>query len=161
VAPLIPPPSPGTRRLAILPYTDRTNASEFATFGTTLLDSISTMLRSTRGGRLEIITADDSKRLLGDTPMRSTSAGFALRANYVLSGGYVVRNDSLMVITVLTDVQGGSETRSHLEAIPRSAPASTLIPATTSWVRARLDSMRRAVSSRMPPPGTERRERQR
>lgn len=156
VAPLIPPPSPGTRRLAILPYADRSNTSELAALGATLLDSIGGMLRNTRGGRLEIITAEDSKRLLGDTPMRATSAGFALRANYVLSGGYFVRNDSLMVITVLTDVQGGSETRSHLEAIPRTTSSSALIAPTTAWVRARLDSMRRTVGSRTPPPGRER-----
>jgi eukaryotic-like serine/threonine-protein kinase len=161
VAPLIPPPTPGTRRLAILPYTDRTNAPEFAALGTTLLDSISVMLRGMRGGRLEIVTAEDSKRLLGDTPMRSTSAGFALRANYVLSGGYFVRNDSLMVITVLTDVQGGTETRSHLESVPRSGQSGALVPSTTSWVRARLDSMRRTMGTRTPPPGMERRERQR
>ncbi len=161
VAPLIPPPSPGTRRLAILPYADRTNASEFAALGRTLLDSIGGMLRNTRGGRLEIITADDSRRLLGDTPMRSTTAGFALRANYVLSGLYLVRNDSLVVITALTDVQGGAESRYHQEAVPRTAPSSAVVPATAAWVRARLDSMRRAVTTRTPPPGIERRERQR
>lgn len=161
VAPLIPPPTPGTRRLAILSYTDRTNTPEFAALGTTLLDSISVMLRGMRGGRLEIVTAEDSKRLLGDMPMRSTSAGFALRANYVLSGGYFVRNDSLMVITVLTDVQGGTETRSHLESVPRSGQSGALVPATTSWVRARLDSMRRTMGTRTPPPSIERRERQR
>lgn len=161
VAPLIPPPSPGTRRLAILPYADRTNANEFASLGSTLLDSIGAMLRSTRGGRLEIITAEDSKRLLGNTPMRSTTAGFALRANYVLSGAYLVRNDSLVVITALTDVQGGSETRFHQEAAPRTSSSSALIPTTTAWVRARLDSMRRAVGARVPPPNGERRDWQR
>jgi len=161
VAPLIPPPAPGTRRLAILPYADRTNTAEYAPLGATLLDSIGVMLRGMRGGRLEIITADDSKRLLGDTPMRSTAAGFALRANYVLSGAYVVRNDSLVVITVLTDVQGGTETRGHQEAVPRTASTDALVPATTTWVRARLDSLRRAVGARTPPPGIERRDQQR
>jgi len=161
VAPLIPPPTLGTRRLAILPYADRTNVSEYAALGTTLLDSIGTMLRTARGGRLEIITADDSQRLLGDTPRRATSAGFALRANYVLSGAYFLRNDSLVVITALTDVQGGSDTRFHSEAVQRGAPSDGVVPATATWVRARLDSMRRAVGTRTPPPSLERRERQR
>jgi serine/threonine-protein kinase len=153
ITPLIPPPPPGTRRLAILGFADRTRTPALATLGAQLLDSIAAELRSTRGMRLEIIPADATERLLGATPMRATTAGFALRANYVLGGTYFVRNDSLHVITVLTDVQGGAETRAHAEALPLGGDATQLIGPTSRWVRARLDSLRRDMGGRMPPPG--------
>ncbi len=161
VAPLIPPPPEGTRRLAILPFSDRTATAEYATVGAMLLDSIGASLRTVRGGRLEVIPADASRGLLGDTRLRATAAGFALRANYVLSGAYLVRNDSLVVVTSLTDVQGGAGTRYHQEAAALSESTAGVVPATATWVRARLDSMRRDLGTRRPPPnGEQRRQRQ-
>jgi serine/threonine-protein kinase len=161
VAPRVPPPPDGTRRLAILPFADRTASAAYATFGATLLDSIGAALRTVRGGRLEVIPADASRDLLGDTRLRATAAGFALRANYVLTGAYLVRNDSLVVVTSLTDVQGGAGTRYHQESAPLSASTAGLVPATATWVRARLDSMRRDLGTRRPPPnGDQRRQRQ-
>jgi serine/threonine-protein kinase len=160
ITPLIPPPQPGTRRLAILAYVDRTRSPEFAGLGDLLLDSVTAELRTTRGMRLEIIPADATGRLLGDTPMRATTAGFALRANFVLGGTYFVRDDSLHLITVLTDVQGGAQTRAHEEVIPVGGDATALIAPTSRWVRARLDSLRREIVVRVPPPAFEgRRER--
>jgi TolB-like protein len=150
VTPLIPPPSPGTRRLAILDYVDRSRTPALADLGDRLLDSITAQLRTTRGMRLEIIPADATARLLGDTPMRTVTAGFALRAHYVLGGAYFVRNDSLRVITVLTDVQGGDQTRYHEEVIPLGEDAAALAGPTSRWVRARLDSLRRNVAGRAP-----------
>ena len=139
--PLIPPPDEGTRRLAIVTFSNRTRDPQYDAFGRTLLDSVEAALRGTRG-RLEIISSDVTRRLLGDAPGRATGVGFATRANFVLGGTYFVRGDSLVVVSVLTDVQGGAETRAHEVIVPLAEQARAL-PASTAWIRARLDTLRR------------------
>ncbi len=148
VVPLIAPPPEGMRRLAILPFADRTHDSTLAALGAMLLDSIDGALRGSRG-RLEIIPASAVRRMFGGTPGRATAVGFSLRAHYVLSGLYTVRNDSLLVVTVLTDVQGGSGTRAHEVAVPLAQRADAIAP-TARWVRARLDSLRLEAARRSP-----------
>lgn len=144
MVPLIEPPPPGTQRLAILALSNRTRDSSFDAFGLRVLDSVDAALQGSRG-RLEIITPTTTSRLLsnstGSRP-NTVAAGFAMRANFVLSGVYFVRNDSLVLLTQLTDVQGGSETRARESIVPLNRSASA-IPEAASWVRARLDSMRR------------------
>ncbi len=145
--PLIPPPPRGTHRLAIIAFTDRTRDPAYATIGAALLDSIAAALQGSPG-RLDILTADATKKLVGEvSPREAIAAGFSLRANYVLNGAYFVRNDSLIIITGLTDVQNGSATRLNAEEAPLAQATSALAPS-ARWVRARLDSLRRDASAR-------------
>ncbi len=142
--PLLMPPEPGTRRLAILPFTNRTRDSTLDGFGAMVLDSVDAALQGSLG-RLEIIAPDVTTRLFGERRegrANSVAAGFALRANYVLGGVYFLRNDSLVMLTLITDVQGGTETRAHEVVVP-VARAASAAPSTATWVRARLDSLRR------------------
>ena len=147
--PLIQPPPPGTHRLAILPFSSRTRDPALVSLGGALMDSIAAALRGSRG-RLEVLSTDATRDLVGETsPNRTTAIGFSLRANYVLSGTYFVRNDSVVVIAVLTDVQNGSGTRLNAEEAPIGTATATLAP-TATWVRARLDTLRREAVMREP-----------
>lgn len=155
--PLMAPPAEGRHRLVMMALSNRTRDTLFNTLGAALHDSVAAALRSSRGGRLEIIPAEEVARTFGSQPPRATSVGFSLRANFVLSGVYFLRNDSLVLVTVLTDVQGGEGTRLHETVVPVAERQSALAPA-TRWVRARLDSLRREMTRRPPGgPGFERR----
>ncbi len=146
--PLMAPPPEGTRRLVMMPFrfSSRTRDSSFNTLGGVLLDSISASLQTSRG-RLEVISAEQVQRAFGNDPPRATSVGFSLRANFVIGGLYFVRNDSLVVVTGLIDVQGGAGTRYHETAAPLTQRLSVVAP-TATWVRARLDTLRREMSRR-------------
>jgi hypothetical protein len=65
----------------------------------------------------------------------------------VLSGIYFERGDSMHVVSVITDVQGGVGTKAKEFVVPMSDAKSTLAPS-ASWVRARLDSLRRETGNR-------------
>ncbi len=147
--PLMAPPPEGTRRLVLMPISNRSRDTSLRALGDVLLDSIATALRSGSRGRLEIIPAEQVERAFGSQPPRSTAVGFSLRANFVLSGVYFTRNDSLVVVTVLTDVQGGEGTRLHETVVPMAQRMSVVAPA-ANWVRARLDTLRREMSRRTP-----------
>jgi serine/threonine-protein kinase len=141
VAPLVAPPAAGTRRLAILPIADRTGDSTYAAIGDDLVQAVARGLRGVRG-RVEVLPPDVTRQIEVEGPSRSTAVGFALRAHYVLSGALLRRNDSLVLVSVLVDVQGGSETRAHQEVAPLGTPLPVLLDPTVRWVRARIDSMR-------------------
>jgi TolB-like protein len=149
VAPRVPPPAEGRRRIAIMPFIDRSRDSSYAGLADAVADSLERAVRRVRA-RLEVMPAEQVARVLGSEPMHPTSAGFALRANVVISGAYVARNDSLQLITVVTDVRDGAATRFHRVGVPLGADAAALVPATTAWVRARLDSMRDGALRRTP-----------
>ena len=144
--PLMAPPPEGTRRLVMMPFSNRTRDTSFKALGSVLLDSISASLQTSRG-RLEVISAEQVQRAFGNDPPRATSVGFSLRANFVVGGLYFVRNDSLIVVTGLIDVQGGAGTRFHEVAAPLTQRLSVVAP-TATWVRARLDTLRREMSRR-------------
>jgi len=144
--PLMAPPPEGTRRLVMMPFSNRTRDTSFKALGSVLLDSISASLQTSRG-RLEIISAEQVQRAFGNDPPRATSVGFSLRANFVVGGLYFVRNDSLVVVTGLIDVQGGAGTRYHETAAPLAQRMSVVSP-TATWVRARLDTLRREMLRR-------------
>lgn len=82
ITPLLPPPPRGTQRLAVLSFTNRTRDSSYASLGPALLDSITAALRRSRGGRLDVLPAEVTRKLVGDKPPnQSAEVGFALRAN--------------------------------------------------------------------------------
>ncbi len=145
IVPLMAPPDPGTRRIALLPYRNGTRDSTYDSFGASLLQSVETSLQGSR--RLEIVSASAAQKAFGNRLPNPTAAGFALRANYVLSGIYFERGDSLHVVSVITDVQGGEGTKAKEFVVPMSQANSALSPA-SSWVRARLDSLRRETGNR-------------
>ena len=147
VAPRVPPPEGGRRRIAIMPFLDRSRDTSLTRLGAVLADSLEAAVRSVRG-RLEIMPAAQVTRVLGTDPMHPTSAGFALRASVVVSGGYIRRNDSLQLLAIVTDVRDGDQTRFHRVGVPIGADPYTLVPETVRWVRARLDSMRVGTSRR-------------
>ncbi len=150
ITPLLPPPPRGTHRLAIMSFDDRTRDSSLASLGPALLDSIAAALHRTRSGRLDVLPAEVTRKLVGEKAANQSAAvGFALRANYVLSGVYFVRNDSIVIITALTDVQHGAATRLHAEHAPLARATAALAPSAT-WARARLDSLRRDAVTRDP-----------
>lgn len=141
ITPVMAPPPRGTRRLVILPFFDRSNSAAPEGFSNALLAGLDTELRTTRS-RLEIVAPDVTVAMLGERPGRPTAVGFALRANAVLGAAYFVRADSLHLVTLLTDVRGGSGTRAQETVVPVGR-ATTAIPKVAEWVRARLDTLRR------------------
>ncbi len=145
IVPLMAPPDPGTRRIALLPYRNNTRDTTLNALGNSLLASVDSSLRGSR--RLEIVPASAAVKAFGPRPPNATAVGFALRANFVLSGVYFVRADSLHVVSVITDVQGGSGTKAKEFVVPMADAKSALSP-TATWVRARLDSLRRETGNR-------------
>ena len=133
ITPVMAPPPRGTRRLVILPFSDRSNAAAPADFSSALLAGLDTELRTTRS-RLEIVAPDVTTAMLGERPGRPTAVGFALRANAVLGAAYFVRADSLHLVTLLTDVRSGAGTRAQETVVPVSQ-ARSAIPKAAEWVR--------------------------
>jgi len=154
--PILAPPPRGRLRLAMLALSDRTRDSSLALLGPMLLDSIAASLQGSRGA-IDVLSADATRKLVGEpAPNQSAAIGFSLRANYVLSGAYFLRNDSIVVVTALTDVQNGAAMRLHAEYASRAQATTALLPSAT-WVLARLDTLRREARTRVnsrpsPPP---------
>jgi serine/threonine-protein kinase len=149
VAPRLPPPQDGRRRIAIAPVMDRTRDSANAALVASLTDGLERAVRGVRG-RLEVLPADQVARIIGSEGMHPTSAGFALRADVVVSSTLFVRNDSVQLLTVVSDTRDGDQTRFHREVLPVGTDMNSAIPSTLRWVRARLDSMRVGVPRRTP-----------
>jgi serine/threonine-protein kinase len=78
------------------------------------------------------------------------AAGWALRADYVVSGMLMVRGDSLAVVTMLTDVRTGRFSKAAETAVPLTDPARAFEPA-RKQVAAWLDTASILAARRGPP----------
>jgi hypothetical protein len=99
--------------------------------------------------QFDVVPADITARVSRDIPDRM-AVGWTLRSDYVVSGTLRARNDSLVLLTMYTDVIRGHYSRAAELAVPMDSPR-LLIDAARASVTSWLDSAR-ARAALAPPP---------
>jgi serine/threonine-protein kinase len=141
VTPIVGPPAPGRVRVVVTPFLNRTRRPDLDSLG----GAAARLLRAELGARpaTEVVDEETTARtyeLLGDR----MATGWSLRADYVVSGVYLLRGDSLAVVTFFTDVRRGHQSRGAETVLPL-ADAQRAFGASTARVIAWLDSARAAA----------------
>ena len=107
VTPLMAPPADARVRVVVTDFTNGTGRRELSV----LARNAATQLREViPAERFDVIPADVTERTTRSLPDKM-SVGWALRADYVVSGWVLARGDSVSVVTMLTDVRTGRFTR--------------------------------------------------
>ncbi|MGV3711071.1 MAG: serine/threonine-protein kinase [Gemmatimonas sp.] len=157
--PIIAPPTPGTTRVVVQPFTvagqlgnlpgmtsdadQRGNMGRggrpSSRIGHWFADSVRAQLTSHTG--VSVVDADFTAKAEAMTNPRSfIGVGFALRADYIVSGSIIVRRDSVTVTTQFNGVRGGF-TRTLTTTLP-AADLFHVLPTTSASVNAWIDSAR-------------------
>jgi eukaryotic-like serine/threonine-protein kinase len=148
VAPLVAPPSDGRLRVVVTNWSNATGRREFT--GVTR-EAASLMRESIPGERYDVMSVDLTERAVRMTPDQM-AAGWALRADYLVNGWLMIRGDSLVLATKLTDVKTGRFMRVMETVVPAGeSPAKSMETArkqVTSWLdTAATATARRARST--------------
>ena len=136
VTPLLAPPTDGRVRVAVSNYENATGHREYALVGR----EIARFLRSALPADRFDVVADSTT----DRAFRGTDAlamGWGLRSNFVVSGVVSQRADSLVLLTIFTDVRGGRLSRVMESVVPQSDAKRAFDP-TMAKVNMWLDSAR-------------------
>ena len=135
-APLIAPPTDGKPRVVVQGFNNGTGRRELARLTRTFADS----LRAALGTRTSISVVDEPTTLQASRGAASyVTVGWSLRADYVITGTYLMRGDSIVLITQFSDVKGGRFTRASESTAPSSDPLRALI-GSAAHVNAWIDS---------------------
>jgi len=149
-APLMAPPTDGRLRIVVTDYNNTTSHRELGGF----TRDIARQLREGIGSeRFDVVSANFTERATRMTPDRM-AVGWALRADYVVSGIITMRADSAVLLTLLTDVRGGRYSRAFESAAPVNDLRRTIEPAQRQ-VQAWLDSAATISQRRVPRGETE------
>jgi TolB-like protein len=116
ITPLIGPPDDGTVRVVVSPFSPRSGIpEELSRFGIDMADAL-------RGALSRVEKVDVTSPELTERAMRGAGdrmvAGWRLRADYLVTGAYSVRADSVRIIVQFTDVRTGRFTRAEQISIP-------------------------------------------
>ena len=142
-APLIAPPTDGRPRVVIQSFNNGTGRREFAALGRNFADS----LRSSLGALGSISIVDEATTTQAGRGSASfVTVGWSLRADYVITGTYLMRGDSIVLVTQFNDVRRGRFTRASESAAPATQPLRALT-SSLSQVHAWIDSARTARGS--------------
>lgn len=136
VTPLLAPPTDGRVRVAVSNYENATGRREYALVGR----EIARFLRSALPADRFDVVADSTT----DRAFRGTDAlamGWGLRSDFVVSGVVSQRADSLVLLTIFTDVRGGRLSRITESVVPQSDAKRAFDPAMAK-VNMWLDSAR-------------------
>ncbi|WP_434480069.1 protein kinase domain-containing protein [Gemmatimonas sp.] len=107
VTPLLAPPSDGRLRVVVTTFTNATGRREL----NGLARDAATQLRDAiPGERFDVVSTDVTERASRSLPDKM-SVGWALRADFVVSGWMMTRGDSVAMVTMLTNVRTGRFTR--------------------------------------------------
>ncbi len=148
VAPLVGPNTDGRTRIVITPFTNATGRKEMTGYSQEVANYLRASLPSERYDVVDQGTTDRATRASRDR----MAVGWMLRSDFVVSGVVRERNDSLTVLTVLTDVRGGRHSRAEERVYPMGEPKRAL-DVTLDRVNSWLDSAR-TRAARMPKPPT-------
>ncbi|MCZ8205102.1 serine/threonine-protein kinase [Gemmatimonas sp.] len=107
VAPLMAPPADGRLRVVVAAFTNATGKREVSALARS---AASELREAIPADRFEVVPADLTERATRTLPDKM-SVGWALRADYVVSGWLIARGDSVAMVTMLTDVRSGRFTR--------------------------------------------------
>jgi TolB-like protein len=133
--PIVAPPTDGKPRVVVLAYTNGTGRRELGMFGRNIADSLRAALGTNNAiGVLDLETTARAGRGGGSDFM---SVGWMLRADYVITGTYFLRGDSLIMMTTFNDVRRGRFNRTSETAALANEPDNALPPAVmhiNSWI---------------------------
>lgn len=120
VAPLMAPPSDDRIRVVVTAFTNATGRREI---GVIARDASTQLRDAIPADRFDVVSADVTDRATRSLPDKM-SVGWALRADFVVSGWVMARGDSLSMVTTLTDVRTGRFMRAT-ESVTAADAAST------------------------------------
>jgi serine/threonine-protein kinase len=151
IAQLLPPPTDGRLRVVVAAYTNATGKRELS--GTTR-DAANAVRSALPADRFDVVPSEITERASRSMTDRM-SIGWGLRADYVVSGFVSTRGDSLVLMTVLTDVRNGRFSRVTESSAPLADRQRTFPPAVgqvTAWLdTARTIAARRPSRDRLSP----------
>jgi len=120
MAPLMAPPSDDRIRVVVTTFTNATGRREI---GVIARDAATQLRNAVPADRFDVVSADVTERATRALPDKM-SVGWALRADFVVSGWLIARGDSLSMVTMLTDVRTGRFQRAT-ESVTAADVAST------------------------------------
>ncbi|MGH7717966.1 MAG: protein kinase domain-containing protein, partial [Gemmatimonadaceae bacterium] len=145
VTPVLPPPASTRLRVVVADLRNVTHREDLEQLGRVITDSLRRGLA--RHEAFEVVDAKTTREATSPGANR-LALGWALRGDLVVSGVYVLRNDSLLIQTQITDVRRGRVARAFSSRpAPLQAPLSTLDPLIERT--AAEVSRQQAASSRM------------
>jgi TolB-like protein len=133
VMPLMAPPRDARLRVVVTPYTNSTGSGKYSSMSRGLADELRSGISAER---FDVVPEDMVEKALRSLPDRM-SVGWALRADYVVSGVLAARGDTLLLITMLTDVRTGRFSKGTEEVFSATEPAKAMEMArrqVTAWL---------------------------
>ncbi len=151
VIPLIAPASDGRIRVAVSNFSNATGRRDYSNVGREVAHYLREKLST---DRYDVVDNETTMRAANGTDDRM-SLGWGLRADYVVSGLVSARGDSLVLMTIFTDVRGGRFSRVAESTAPTADPKRAFDPS-VSHVNMWLDSAKamslRGQAARTRPP---------
>ncbi len=148
MVPMIAPPSDGRIRVVVSNFTNSTGKREFSAVGR---DAASFLRKALPSDKYEVIDSETTDRA-ARTGADRLSLGWGLRADYVVSGFVTQRADSVVLMTIFTDVRGGRFTRVS-ESTALTADTRRAFDPALAQVNTWLDSAR-LMAAHLPPRGS-------
>lgn len=136
-APLIAPPPQGTTRLVVQPFNNGIGTRNLQRLGRTFADSIRSALTS--HVNLNVVDNDLTQKAQ-NSERNFIASGWSLRADYIVTGSFSMRNDSLVLNAQFNHLRGGF-TRTTTIAAPTREPFG-LLPTALATINAWVDSAR-------------------
>lgn len=133
VMPLMAPPRDARLRVVVTPYTNSTGSGKYSSMSRGLADELRSGINTER---FDVVPEEMVEKALRSLPDRM-SVGWALRADYVVSGVLAARGDTLLLITMLTDVRTGRFSKGAEEVFSAAEPAKAMEMArrqVTAWL---------------------------
>lgn len=133
VMPLMAPPRDARLRVVVTPYTNSTGSGKYSSMSRGLADELRSGISAERFDVVPEVMVEKALRSLPDR----MSVGWALRADYVVSGVLAARGDTLLLITMLTDVRTGRFSKGTEEVFSATEPAKAMEMArrqVTAWL---------------------------
>jgi serine/threonine-protein kinase len=135
LTPMLAPPSDGRVRVVVTNYSNTTGKREFMGVTRDVAHQVRTALPT---DQYDVVSDELTDRATRNMPDRM-SVGWGLRADYVVSGMISTRGDSVVVLTIFTDVRDGRFTRMS-EALAPVADPKRAFPLAATQVNAWLDT---------------------
>lgn len=134
--PLIAPPPSGVVRIVVQPFSNATGKNDLVKYTRLFVDSLRLALAGHKG--VDVVNAELTSRARAGTN-NPVAIGFALRADYLVTGTLIQRNDSLVLLTTFSDVRNASFTRRAETKMSVTEPLHAL-PTTIGIVNKWIDS---------------------
>ena len=158
VTPRLAPPSDGRARIVVTNFNNTTGKRDLSPVGRDVARFLRSALPTDRYTVVDSETTDHTARDLRDP----ISLGWGLRADYIVSGMVMQRADSVVLLTMFTDLRDGRFTRAQESMAPAADPRMAFDAAllhVNAWLDTAtvLRARRAANPQQRGPGGTERR----